>query len=158
MLSLLNTVSNFGNIMLNKSIHLANVKMLFISLMLLTFSSELLAAEDLAKPKLSTDYVSLGKPMVLNLSSKRNRLSFLQISADVQVKSDNAKEIAEKFVPVFRHILILKLSEQNAQEMKTVAKREELRTQASKQIREVINELSDASEIKDILFSKYLVQ
>jgi hypothetical protein len=43
------------------------------------------AAEDAAKASTTSAYVSLGDPMVLNLSGPR-RLTFLQISADVLVR------------------------------------------------------------------------
>ena len=47
------------------------------------------ADEEEAAPK-SSAYVSLGDPMVLNLSGGK-RLTFLQISADVLISDDDAE-------------------------------------------------------------------
>ncbi len=143
--------------MCTKSIQPSLLKILAISLLMFGFSSQLQAQEE-EKADFKTDYVSLGSPMVLNLSSKRTRLTFLQISADMLVTSKDAKEIAQIFTPLFRHILILNLSEKDAQEVKNPEKREVLRAQISAQMIKAMTELADATNIKEVLFSQFLVQ
>lgn len=143
--------------MFKKSIKPFLINLLVISLMMLGFSSQL-QAQDEAKVDFKTDYVSLGSPMVLNLSSKRSRLTFLQISADMLVTSQDAKEAAEIFTPLFRHILILNLSEKDAKEVKNPETREVLRAQISAQMIKAMTELTDATNIKEVLFSQFLVQ
>lgn len=137
---------------------------IILTLLLFCFNTSLFAADDEA----STDeapaeskpgYVSLGqKPMVLNLATDGKRLTFLQIQADVLVKNDAAKEIVEAHIPAIRHKLIELLSEQKAVDMKTPAKREEIRQQATIQIREMIKQMTDNSDVEEILFSNFLVQ
>ena len=144
--------------MCRETIHRSVPIAAFIGLLLLCLSGQLMAQDEEAGSQKKADYVSLGKPMVLNLSSKRNRLSFLQLSADVMVKSKDAKEIVENYIPVFRHILILKLSEQNAKDIKQPDKRELIRSEASKEMIQVLNKLADASDVHEILFSQFLVQ
>ncbi len=116
------------------------------------------AEEDEDALKVQTSYVSLGKPMVLNLTTHGKRLTFLQISADVLVKDDNAKEVVETHIPAIRHELILLLSEQLASEMKSPAKREEVRQMASANIRSRIEELSGNKDVEEVLFTEILVQ
>ena len=140
------------------SIKLISLTAIILNVMLYGFSTQVVAQQEATKSDKKTDYVSLGKPMVLNLSSKRSRLTFLQLSADMLVKSEKAKEIAENFLPVFRHILILKLSEQDAQDIRTPEKREVLRAQISTEMIKAISEMSDASDIEEVLFSQFLVQ
>ncbi|MFT5399271.1 MAG: flagellar FliL protein [Gammaproteobacteria bacterium] len=109
-------------------------------------------------PKLSSAYVSLGKAMVLNLSSSRNRTTFLQIKADILLTNSDGEEIIETHIPAIRHSLIVLLSEQKDIDIKTPAKREEIRMQATAQVKELIAKLSGNEDIADVLFSSILVQ
>lgn len=132
---------------------------LFMSLLLLLSSSLALAAEDDGGAvKKTPGYVSLGKPMVLNLATDGRRLAFLQIQADVLVKDDEAKEVVEANIPAIRHKLIVMLSEQNATDMKTPAKREEIRKQVTDAVRDMIEEMTNNNDIDEVLFSSFLVQ
>ena len=102
-------------------------------------------------------YVSLGDPMVLNLSGTR-RLIFLQISADVLISDSDAEETIKLHVPAIRHSLIMLLSEQKASDIKSPQKREEIRQQATVQVQSLIADLSGNHDISDMLFSSILVQ
>ena len=108
--------------------------------------------------KSSSAYVSLGKPMVLNLNSNNNRLTFLQLQADALIKDEDSEAIIKTHVPAIRHILIVLLSERDAIEMKSPEKREQLRTLATTQAKELMVELADNNDLTDILFSSILVQ
>lgn len=103
-------------------------------------------------------YVDLGKPMVLNLASDGRRLTFLQVKADVLVKDDDARDIVEQNIPAIRHQIIVILSEQKDSDMKSPAKREEIRKQITVAVREMIDEMTDNNDIEEILFSNFLVQ
>ncbi|MBT3206407.1 MAG: hypothetical protein HOG41_00890 [Gammaproteobacteria bacterium] len=140
--------------MSNKSI------IVFLSLLLLCFSTPLFAAEEGEEPsKDKPSYISLGKkPMVLNLSTDGKRLTFLQIKADVLVKNDDAKEVIEAHIPAIRHKLIVILSEQKVNDMKTPVKREEIRKLATSEIRDMIEKMTSNNDISEILFSNFLVQ
>ena len=113
------------------------------------------AADDEAKP-VSSAYVSIGKPMVLNLSGAR-RLTFLQIGADILVADSDEDEI-KLHVPAIRHSLIMLLSEQPATDMKSPVKREEIRQQATARIKGLISDLHGSDVVSDVLFSSVLVQ
>ena len=102
-------------------------------------------------------YVSLGDPMVLNLSGTQ-RLTFLQISADVLISDADAEETIKLHVPAIRHSLIMLLSEQKASDIKSPQKREGIRQQATVQGQSLIADLSGNHDISDILFSSILVQ
>ena len=106
----------------------------------------------------SSAYVSLGKPMVLNLTSSSKRLTFLQISADVLVSDSSAEETVKTHVPAIRHSLIMLLSEQMAGDIKSPGKREEIRQQATARVKALLAELSGTRDETEILFSSILVQ
>jgi len=125
-------------------------------MMCLSYSVGLAADE--AEEKVKPAYVSLGDPMVLNLSTQTKHLTFLQVKADVLVKDENAKEVIEMHIPAIRHKLIVILSEKNAADMKSPTKREEVRQQATTEIRNMIEEMSNNKDIKEVLFSSFLVQ
>ena len=115
------------------------------------------AASDEEAAQKSSAYVSLGDPMVLNLSGGK-RLTFLQISADVLISDADAENTVKTHVPAIRHSLIMLLSEQKASDIKSPGKREEIRQQATARVRGLIAELSGSEDISDILFSSILVQ
>ena len=131
-------------------------KLILCTIILLLGFTEARAAEDEPAPT-SSAYISLGKPMVLNLSGTK-RLTFLQISADVLVSDANAEETIKVHVPAIRHSLIMLLSEQKASDIKSPDKREEIRQQATAQVQSLMVALSGSTEVSDILFSSILVQ
>jgi len=133
-------------------------KILFIIVAMLLLGSTNAWSAEQEKKKTSSAYVSLGKPMVLNLSSKNNRLTFLQLQADALIKDENSEAVIKTHIPAIRHVLIVLLSEQNAIDMKSPAKREEIRSLATTQVKELMVELADNNDIADILFSSFLVQ
>jgi len=134
---------------------------IILSLLLFCFNSPLFAADDDEEvvPEKIPSYISLGKkPMVLNLATDGRRLTFLQVKADVLVEDDDTKEIVEKHIPAIRHKLIVLLSEQKAIDMKTPTKREQIRIQATQQIRDMIEGMTGNKGINEVLFSNFLVQ
>ena len=129
---------------------------LFTLTMALGLAQAQAADEEEAAPKTSA-YISLGDPMVLNLSGGK-RLTFLQISADVLISDDDAEDTIKMHVPAIRHSLIMLLSEQKASDIKSPGKREEIRQQATARVKGLITELSGNEAISDVLFSSILVQ
>lgn len=126
-------------------------------MMLMFCFTQVKAAEDEAKASTTSAYVSLGDPMVLNLSGPK-RLTFLQISADVLVSDSGAEAIIKTHVPAIRHSLIMLLSEQKAGDIKSPARREEIRQQATSQVQALIADLSGSEDVSEVLFSSILVQ
>ena len=131
-------------------------KLILCTIILLLGFTQAQAAEEEPVPTTSA-YVSLGKPMVLNLSGTK-RLTFLQISADVLVSDADAEETIKLHVPAIRHSLIMLLSEQKASDIKSPAKREEIRQQATARVQSLMVALSGSTDVGDILFSSILVQ
>ncbi len=131
-------------------------KLLLCSMIMLLGFTQAKAADSEPAP-LKSAYVSLGDPMVLNLSGPK-RLTFLQISADVLVSDSDAAETIKTHVPAIRHSLIMLLSEQKAGDIKSPARREEIRQQATSQVQALIADLSGSKEVSEILFSSILVQ
>lgn len=132
--------------------------LLLIPVLFLLSGQSLLAADEEAEAPKSSAYVSLGDPMVLNLSTDNARLSFLQIKADVLVSDSESESTIKTHIPAIRHKLIVLLSEQKAVDMKTASKREEIRKIATAEIQTLIEELSGSKDIADVLFSSFLVQ
>lgn len=116
------------------------------------------AEDEEEEVKLESIYISLGSPLVLNLSSKRSRNTYLQLTADVLVKDSDSEELIKTHIPAMRHQLIVLLSEQPARDMKSPSKREEIRKLAAAKIQELVAELSNNEDISDVLFSSFLVQ
>lgn len=135
-----------------------SINFIISGLLLLSFSTILMAADEEAPEKKSSGYVSLGDSMVLNLSTDSKRLTFLQLKADVLIKDDNTKSVIETHIPAIRHKLIVLLSGQSAIDMKTATKREQIRQQATTEIREMLEKMADNKDIEEVLFTNFLVQ
>ena len=106
----------------------------------------------------TSSYVSLGGPMILNLSNDNKRLTFLQLKADILVDDSASEALVKTHVPAIRHELIVLLSEQKVRDMKSSAKREEIRKIASTQVHALIADLTGSKDVSDVLFSSFLVQ
>ncbi len=122
------------------------------------WAAEEAEAEDEKTSDKTSAYISLGDSMVLNLSSDKSRLTFLQLKADVVISDSNAEDIIKTHIPAIRHELIVLLSEQKARDMKSAKKREEIRKIATTQVQQLMLDLADNSDVTDILFSSFLVQ
>ena len=132
---------------------------LLIGLLMLALHLPALAADDDEEVvELTPGYISLGKPLILNLSTKNRRLTFLQVTGDVLVRDESRIDEVEIHVPAIRHELILLLSEQDADSMKSPVNREEIRNQATEKVKTRIKELTGEDDIAEVLFSKFLVQ
>jgi len=139
--------------------HVNRLYTLCTLLLLLAVPSLSWSADEQAESNASVSgYVSLGDPMVLNLSSGNRKLSFLQVKADVLVKDDDAKEVVEIHKAAIRHQLIVLLSEQTVKDMKTPAKREQVRQQATQNVRDMLASMAGNSDVEEVLFSSFLVQ
>lgn len=132
-------------------------KLFICSIIILLGLSQARAADEEEAAPRSSAYVSLGDPMVLNLSGSK-RLTFLQISADVLLSDADAEDTIKTHVPAIRHSLIMLLSEQKAGDIKSPAKREEIRQQATARVKGLIADLSGNQDVSDVLFSSILVQ
>ena len=88
------------------------MKKILILLILLMPQTIWAAEDEEASVKKTPSYVSLGKSMVLNLATKKKRLTFLQLKVDILVADDDAKEAVEAHIPAIRHQIIVLLSEQ----------------------------------------------
>lgn len=116
------------------------------------------SADEEAAEKKVPSYVSLGEPMIINLATNKKRLTFLQLKADILVEDDEAKAAVEAHIPAIRHKLLILLSEQKAIDMKTSAKRNDIRKIATEQVQELMEELADNDDIEDVLFTSFLIQ
>lgn len=132
--------------------------LLIIAIILYIGSTRIWAAEDTESVEKTATYISLGKPMVLNLSNQKGRLSFLQLTADVITNDSSSEEMIKIHIPAIRHQLIVLLSEQPARDMKSSAKREEIRSVATAQVQALMADLGTGASISEVLFSSILVQ
>ena len=129
------------------------------SLLLIFIANPALAADEATEVvKNNPAYISLGDPMVLNLKTTNRKLTFLQLKADVLVKDESSKALIEAHIPAIRHQLIVLLSEQPAMDLKTPAKRELIRQQATQEVRQMLESMADNKDVEEILFSSFLVQ
>jgi flagellar FliL protein len=126
--------------------------------LLLTVSNVFAQEAEDESPAPNSGYISLGDTMVLNLSSEKKRLSFLQLQANVLIKDESAKDIIETHIPAIRHQLILTLSEQNADDLKSPVKREQIRQQVTAEVKQLMETLADNHDVEEVLFSNFLIQ
>ena len=137
---------------------LLSANLMFLLLTLQVGNQALSAESESEGVKNETAYISLGEPLVLNLSSQRSRNTYLQITANILITNVKSETIIKAHIPAMRHQLIVLLSEQPANDMKAPNKREEIRQSAKLKIQALIAELSNNEDVGDVLFSSFLVQ
>lgn len=132
------------------------VKLICFGLLMAFMATPSLASDEASDPADSA-YLSLGDPMVLNLTNNK-RLTFLQISADVLIGDASEESTIKTHIPAIRHSLIMALSDRDAKDIKSPQKREEIRQKLTADVKTLIADLSGSEAISDILFSDILVQ
>ncbi|MGI9213303.1 MAG: flagellar basal body-associated FliL family protein [Methylococcaceae bacterium] len=128
---------------------------LALSLLLLGLSGSISANEGGGGgEETGVSYLPL-EPITVNLEGRRHYLK-----VDVQVLMDS-KANAEKVkihIPAIRHMLIMMLSNRNAEEIATIEERESIRKQASESTEKLLEEWDLDKGYEDVFFTDFLIQ
>ncbi|WP_428622577.1 flagellar basal body-associated FliL family protein [Sedimenticola sp.] len=129
-----------------------------LSLILLFATSMLRAAEEQTAeeqaPKVIA-YYELAPSIVVNVKGKAK---YIRCDVQLMTRDENRLPAISLHAPALRHELILLLSDQQGDEIRTTKGKERLRKVALKALRKVMKQLEGEEIIDDLFFTTYLVQ
>ncbi len=104
-------------------------------------------------------YLKVDPPLVVNLGDGSGGIAFMQVNT--QLKFDDTPEAQAKLthhMPAIRHILIMLLSNQTVQDMKTAEGKNKMRDEALKEIQALMVEHTGKPMIEAIYFTGIVIQ
>ncbi|MCL9777331.1 flagellar basal body-associated protein FliL [Vibrio methylphosphonaticus] len=127
----------------------------FFLMLGLTVSMSSFAAEE---PAPSLAYFTLEPELTTNFFTKGNRLGYVQVRIDVMVANSSDLVIIEHHQPLIRDAVVEHLGRQNADVIKSLSGREEIRHALVDKLNNLLLAETGKAVIADLLFTKYLYQ
>ncbi len=102
-------------------------------------------------------YVAMPRPFVFNVpGSGRDRL--VQIKVQLMVRGSDNEEIAKTHIPLIEGTLLQVFSNSSADDLVTEAGKITLREEALNEVQRVMNEISGANVVEQVLFTGFVMQ
>lgn len=127
----------------------------FFLIMGLTVTFPALSADSTA-PSLA--YFTLEPELTTNFYTEGKRLGYVQVRIDVMVADASDLVIIEHHQPLIRDAVVELLGRQNADVIKSLAGREEIRHTLVENLNNLLLAETGKAVIADLLFTKYLYQ
>ena len=105
----------------------------------------------------ATPYFEIQEPFIVNLADKGS-LSFLQVNAQLKVKSEKIKPMLTAHLPAIQHTVMMVLSEQTSAEIKSVDGKQNLRQKTLKEVQALLLKQIGTEGIEDIYFTSFVIQ
>ncbi|MFN3919271.1 MAG: flagellar basal body-associated protein FliL [Methylohalobius sp.] len=127
----------------------------WLLVLLLAITPSLWAKQEAEKSPPSIEYLPLNPKLIVNLAGRHH---YLRTDVQLMIKGKENLERIQHYLPVVRHTLITLLSDLPPEQVADVEEREKLRQEALAKVRQALNQYTDSEEIKDILFTEFLIQ
>ncbi len=105
----------------------------------------------------NSSYFSIEPPIVVNIYHP-DRIKFLQVDIQVKVKNSSIVDAIELHKPAIRHAMLMLISNQKIDEIKTVKGKEKLRKDALSTIQKVLKENTGSEGISELYFTGFIIQ
>jgi len=107
----------------------------------------------------SNRFIKVEPALIVNIGDGRGGVAFMQVNA--QFKFSEAPEAQAKIthhMPAIRHILIMLLSHQTVDSMKTADGKNKVREEALKQIQALLTEHTTKPLVEGVFFTGFVIQ
>lgn len=102
-------------------------------------------------------YFEMDKPFVVNFP-KSSGISLLQVSIALSVEGVTTAELLKKHEPMIRNNLLMLISGQVPQELKTVEGKEKLVELMHKEVDKVMKKIGGKNKVQDVFFTSFVMQ
>ena len=102
-------------------------------------------------------YFDLSKPFIVNYP-KGSGARLLQVSASLMVEEEKTKEELKKHEPMIRNNILMLLSAQKPEELKTVKGKQQLRMKMLEDIGAVMEKMTNNNKVKELFFTSFVMQ
>ena len=102
-------------------------------------------------------YYALQKPLIVNFP-KGSGASLIQVSVSLLVKDPETIVILKKHEPMIRNNLLMAISGQGAENLKTREGKEQLRATMLDEIGQVMEKMTGKNEVSNLFFTTFVMQ
>lgn len=113
--------------------------------------------ETVEEEKLPAQYVGVPEAITSNLSGK-GRSRTVQIKMSFMVRSDDAKHVVKKHMPQLKNDVLMLVSQQSAEELKTPEGRIALQQKSLETVQATLVDLVGEPTIEKVLFISFVMQ
>ena len=132
---------------------LLSLRIYFITILLCLPILPVLASEGTS----NSLYFAFDKPFVVNLSGS-DSLTYLQVNVQFKVKKVELKAKLHRQLPAIEHTMVMLLSDQTVNSIKSVQGKQALRETALKSLQQVCQKLIGDPAIDDVYFTGFIIQ
>ena len=130
---------------------------ILLGLLLALLSAPILHAEEGEAPK-KPIYYALEPAFVVNLK-EGGRARFMQITVQLMTRDEKVIQAVEHHQPPIRDAMIMLLTHQDSETMRSVPGREQVRQQALTEVRDVVAEVAGIKQgIEAVYFTDFVIQ
>ena len=104
----------------------------------------------------ATPYFEITAPFVVNLA-EQDSLNFLQVNAQLKVSRDEMKAHLSKHLPAIQHTVMMVLSEQTINDVKSVAGKQKLRETTLKELQTLLQQQIGDPAVEEIYFTGFII-
>jgi flagellar FliL protein len=115
------------------------------------------ASSDTAPASVSTTYIPLAPPFVVNYGGK-GRLKYLKAEMSVRVDDMESANSVRHHMPLIRNNLVMLFSRQSEEDVSTQEGKERLRKTALQEINDLITAEDGKSGVVDVYFNNLIIQ
>ncbi|MGI2260987.1 flagellar basal body-associated protein FliL [Shewanella sp. GXUN23E] len=110
------------------------------------------------EPQPVTDYAYYGfePEIVTNYISGRKKLGFVRVSVELMVKSPDDLLVMEHHDPLLRAAIVEILGNQQEEQIKSMAGREDIRRECYDTVNELLKQETGQARVVNLLFTRYL--
>lgn len=102
-------------------------------------------------------FFAIEKPFVVNLSGGDN-LTYLQVNVQFKLKNPELRPKLKMQLPAIEHTMVMLLSDQTVNKIKSVQGKQALRQTALKSVQQVCQKLIGDPVIDDVYFTGFIIQ
>lgn len=104
-----------------------------------------------------TPYFEIATPFVVNLADKSG-IAFLQVNAQLKVTKEELKQHLFTHMPAIQHTVMMVLSEQTSDSVRSVAGKQQLRETTLKEIQLLLTEKIGDPVVEEVYFTGFIIQ
>ena len=134
-----------------------SINSLFLLLLIINPNNPAFAASGGGSSAAASKYFSLNPPMVVNVTDK-GRVRHLQIGIQFRLEDPADSELLQEHKPALQHEMVMLLSGREAQSIRTVKGKEELRTEATEVVKKMLTESIGKPVITAVYFTTFVIQ
>lgn len=103
-------------------------------------------------------YFDLSKPFLVDLSGGESSFTILQVALTFMVEDEESVGALKQNEPMIRNNLLMIFSAQNPDKLNTTEGKEILRGAILKEVSAILKKLVGESEVKEVLFTSFVLQ